>query len=162
MNTFAVIAGLSLALPGTGNALALDQCGRGLLSHHVVETDHEDLGNGVVYFVQGGSMAGVSMESMVVVACHSGETLTASVYWEIYDSNEYPSDTAEYDYRKSAKTAFFELADSEEVFQLGSIGGLLGLPKENWKVHVSTEEVCACRAKYPLKRNGKVRFQLEP
>lgn len=163
MRKLVTILGLVALTPSLGASFPIEECGRGLLAHHVIETQHQDFSNGVVSYVVASAMDGSAGESLFVVGCKSGETLETYLYRDIYDeSKEHWNGVKEYDFRDQAKAKLLELVNANEPYKLSDLGFHMGLPEENWNVSVSDKEVCACRAEYPQMRNGKERFKMEP
>ena len=163
MKSLAIIAVLAASLPVAASSLSLDECPKLMADIHHGETDHQDLGNGVVAFQTYGSFPGFSSTGTLHVSgCATGETMLADVYELYLEDAQVHVQGPKFDLRNAVSTRLKELVASEAEYKIADLGAHLGLPADKWRVRIETEENCACRAAYPKLRNGKKRFKMEP
>ena len=154
---------LALLLPGVALAVSPEACDRMVFSHHIVETSHKDLGNGIVSFEKGGCIESSCSNHLYLVACKSGATLKVTTYHVTYPSEIFPeADGKAMDIQEKVAARVDELVNSQEAYRLEEVGGFLNVPERLYSMSFDEDEVCACRAFYPRHRNGKTRFEMEP
>lgn len=147
-------------LPGASFSLQLDKCSRSIDGVHIGESSHTDLGNGVVSYTKDSWIEGTEGSTLVVSDCRSGKEINVWVYSGTHDKND--NLVVKHDYHERVQENLTQLVTSETVYNFDDLPKYFGVPDSKVHTSLSGRESCACRALYPLLRNGKERFKMEP
>lgn len=156
----AIISGLGFAiLPASAIAMGIEACqALPIMSHHVIETNHRVIGNGVVSFSEVGVICTdetgcTNSEFVLLSACETGKTL------RVVARLEREFDGTQLDRADEANQVLRKLTDPDESYSWGSVKATFERRAFQVEEYTESKENCACAAAFPELRNGKGKFE---
>ncbi len=155
-----MISGLSFAFfPATVFAAGIEACeALPIMSHHVFETNHRIVGNGVVSYSEIGSICTDELgcthtEFVLFAACESGQTM------RVVAKLERDFDGTHLDRVDEANEVVQVLASAETSYSWTSATKAFERKAFQIDDYIESKENCACAMAFPELRNGKEKFE---
>ncbi|MCA0905189.1 hypothetical protein LCM27_02125 [Ruegeria marisrubri] len=160
MSFKAIISGLGFALaPAMAFAKGIEGCeALPIMSHHVIETNHHVIGNGVISYSEIGDICTdelgcTNTEFVLLSACETGRTI------RIVAKLERKFDGTRLDRKDEANEIVQKLASADASFSWFTVKATFERKAFQVEEYVESKENCACAVAFPELRNGKEKFE---